>query len=132
MIHPAFQLLLRRPELLAEHGSAYAALLAAGLSHDGRRIQRRLLCQAGALLLLAVGAVLAGTALMLWTSPAAVPQGHGTSWALVCIGVPAVPLLLAAALFWIGSDTPSSGGTLTELGRQLALDAEWLRHSGRP
>ena len=82
MIHPALHLVLRHPELLAEHGSAYAALLAAGLSQDGRRLKRQLLCQLGALALAAVGAVLAGLALMLWSEQVWV-------WVLV----PAVPLV---------------------------------------
>lgn len=121
MIHPALHLVLRHPELLAEHGSAYAALLAAGLSQDGRRLKRQLLCQLGALALAAVGAVLAGVALMLWSEQVWV-------WVLV----PAVPLVLAFGLLWWGHDRTAPDGTLAELGRQLALDAEWLRHAGRP
>ncbi|OSZ65808.1 hypothetical protein [Hydrogenophaga sp. IBVHS2] len=119
MIHPALQLALRHPELLAEHGSAYAALLAAGLSQDGQRLRRQLLCQVTALALLAVGGVLAGVAVMLWSTQ---------TW--VWLLVPAVPLL-GAGLLWLAQGRTAPGNTLTELGRQLTLDAEWLRHAGQ-
>lgn len=118
MIHPALHLALRHPELLAEHGSAYAALLAAGLSQDGQRLKRQLLCQMAALALLAVGGVLAGVAVMLWSTQAWV-------WLLV----PALPLL-GAGLLWLAPARTAPGSTLTELGRQLTLDAEWLRRLG--
>lgn len=121
MIHPALHLVLRHPELLAEHGSAYAALLAAGLSQDSQRLKRQLLCQLGALALGAAGAVLAGVALMLWSAAA---------W--VGVLVPAVPLCLAAGLLWWNHDRHTPDSTLTELGRQLTLDAQWLRDTGRP
>ena len=70
----------------------------------------------------AAGAVvLAGVALMLWS---------GRVW--VWVLVPAVPLVLAFGLLWWGHDRTAPDSTLAELGRQLALDAEWLRHAGRP
>lgn len=122
MIHPALHLALRHPELLAEHGSAYAALLAAGLAQDGQRLKRQLLCQLGALALAAVGLVLAGVALLLM-------PGAATAW--VGVLVPAAPLVVGAGLLWWSHDRPATDSTLNELGRQLALDAEWLRHAGR-
>ncbi len=122
MIHPALHLALRHPELLAEHGSAYAALLAAGLAQDGQRLKRQLLCQLGALALAATGLMLAGVALLLMS-------GAATPW--IGVLVPAAPLVVAAGLLWWSHDRPATDSTLNELGRQLALDAEWLRHAGR-
>ena len=40
--------------------------------------------------------------------------------------------VLAFGLLWWGHDRTAPDSTLAELGRQLALDAEWLRHAGRP
>jgi hypothetical protein len=91
MLHPLFSTLVHRPDLVMDHGLAYAALLQAEASQAGAQALRRalawMLVAAGALLFLA----LAGVALMLGLLMA---QFH---WALVA--VPGLFLLLTALAY---------------------------------
>ena len=78
-----------RPELLAAHAAAYAAL-----AQDGAAASTRLLglCVGGLL----VGTTLLGVALILWVSvPFGTPAQIG-----VLLAVPALPLLLATWAAW--------------------------------
>ncbi len=98
MLNPWFELLATRPQLLAEHASAWADLLAAegGAALTGWR--RRLWLQLGAALAAAVGLMLAAVALMLWavTPAAQLPQPLA---AAVLVGVPLLVLMLAAGCY---------------------------------
>ena len=98
MIHPALRLAVAQPALLAEHAAAYACLFGEELALGSAELKRRLLCQLAALFCLTVALVLAGVAVLLW----ALPSAAGGPPLAVFIAVPAVPLLLAAWLAWLG------------------------------
>lgn len=128
MIHPALRTALARPDLLAEHASAYASLLGEGMSQEGSRLKNRLACQLAAVALAAVAWVLAGVALLLWS---ALPPGASAPlWLFVL--VPAAPLLGAIALAWLGRRRQSLKGALAAVGQQLSADAEMLRVAAGP
>ncbi len=85
-----------RPELLAAHAAAYAALAQDGAAASTRLLGRRALllglCVGGLL----VGTTLLGVALILWVSvPFGTPAQIG-----VLLAVPALPLLLATWAAW--------------------------------
>ncbi len=95
MIHPLLRLALARPDLLADHASAYAELAAVNAREAVADWQLRLLGWA----LLAAGVLLcivfSGVALMLYGAVAA-PALPWLLWA-----VPATPALLALAGGWL-------------------------------
>lgn len=97
MIHPLLRLALARPDLLADHASAYAELAVVNAREAVADWQRRLLGWA----LLAVGVLLCtvfgGVALMLHGAVAA-PVVPWLLWA-----VPAAPALLALYGAWLAS-----------------------------
>jgi hypothetical protein len=122
MAHPLFRLLTTRPQLLAEHVSAYTDLLAEELTSTAGLLKRRMALQLVALAAAAVGAVLAGTAVLLW---AALPaDSMRLPWLLVL--TPALPWALA---LWAStmSGTVATGDLLVTFRRQLADDAAMLR-----
>ena len=127
MVHPLFRLVTARPQLLAEHVSAYTDLLAEELTATASLVQRRLALQTVALAGVAVGTVLGGVALMLW---AALPEGSlRLPWLLLF--TPAVPLAIAAWA-WALSGAVHTGDLLVTLRRQLAADTAMLRQAGEP
>ena len=86
MMHPLFHLIATRPQLLADHAEAYAALVAAEAPRIAAAWKRSALLNVLALCSLAVGLVLTGVALML---VAAMPEAAMRApWVLL-----AVPLL---------------------------------------
>ena len=97
LIHPFFRTLASRPDLLADHAGAYAALAQVELGDAARRWRRRLLgwAVAAVLGLLALG--LGGVALLL---AAALPTAQmPAAWVLVAL--PGGLAVLALALvFW--------------------------------
>ncbi len=125
MVHPLFRLITTRPQLLAEHVSAYTDLLAEELTSIAALLKRRLMLQFVALAAAAVGVVLAGVALMLW---AALPEGSlRQPWLLLL--VPALPLAVAVWASATGGALPS-GDLLVTFRRQLAADTAMLRQAG--
>ena len=124
MIHPLFLLIATRPQLLADHAEAYAELVAAELAQLSATWKRRSLLYALALCCLAVGAVLAGVALMLWAvTPAA--SIHAL-WALVA--APVVPVALALwCLLAARSNAHVSG--FDNIQQQMKADLAMLREA---
>lgn len=91
MLHPLLHLVTAQPQLLAEHAEAYADLFGEELGAASALWKRKALLGAVALSGVAVAAVLAGVALMLW---AVIPPADiQAPWAL--IAAPLLPLLLA-------------------------------------
>lgn len=105
----------QHPALLTAHAAGYAALAAdeAGLAWGSAvaRVRRQLVIGA----CLAVGTILAGTAVLLWAALPALPMGR--VWWLVV--VPLLPFL-AAALAWQRRQAPDEA--FAGLRAQLALD----------
>ncbi len=95
MLHPLLRLVLARPDLLADHASAYAELAVVNARQAMALWRLRLLGWAllGAGVLLCI--VFAGVALMLYGALAAPPQ----PWLLWA--VPTAPALLALCGAWL-------------------------------
>ena len=125
MVHPLFRLVTARPQLLAEHVSAYTDLLAEELTSTAGLLKRRIALQLIALASAAVGVVLGGVALMLW---AALPaESLRLPWLLVL--TPALPWALALWASAMGGAV-ATGDLLVTFRRQLAEDAAMLRSVG--
>lgn len=95
LIHPFFRTLASRPDLLADHAGAYAALAQAELGEAARRWRQRLLWWAVAALLALMALGLGGVALLL---AAALPTAQmPAAWVLVALpgGLGAIALGLA-------------------------------------
>lgn len=124
MIHPLFLLIATRPQLLADHAEAYAELVAAEVTQVSATWKRRSLLYALALICLAVGAVLAGVALMLWAvTPAA---SMHAPWALIV--APAVPVVLALwCLLAVRSQAQASA--FDNIRQQMKADLNMLREA---
>jgi len=120
-VHPILRLVVAQPQLLAEHVSAYALLLAEEGSSAAARVHR----QVGARLILiacvAVSAALAGVALMLWATLAA--GSIAQPWVLVA--VPVLPLL-PGAWAWAVAREVDSAGPFALLRGQLDADIALL------
>ncbi len=121
MIHPLLRLVATQPQLLADHAEAYAGLVGDELGRTVASFKQRLLLKAVALGLIAVTAILAGVALMLWAViPAASMQAP---WALIAApGVPAVVAVLCLLVV-----RQPAVDTFAELRQQLAADLVMLR-----
>lgn len=119
--HPLFRLLLVHPELLAEHASAYGEMLGAELQAACAAWRRRARLQMLAIGALLAGVVLAGQAAMWW---AMLPN---RPWPLM-LGVPALPLFVAAAAFWLATrPTRPEVEPWAGLRRQLSDDLALIR-----
>jgi hypothetical protein len=122
MLHPILRLALARPDLLADHASAYAELAAASAREaivDWRlRLVGWVLLAAGVLLCITFG----GVALMLHGAVAAVP----TPWLLWA--VPAAPALLALLGAWLARRRMPVGGGMS-ITRQFEADLALLKAS---
>jgi protein-S-isoprenylcysteine O-methyltransferase Ste14 len=118
MLHPLFSTLVHRPDLVADHVSAYAALLHTEASQAGAEMMRRAvawaLVGAGALLC----AVFAGVALMLGLLMA---QFH---WVLVA--VPGL-FLLVTVLAYARARAPMPSTAFSDLKAQFDSDVQVLR-----
>ena len=119
-IQPLLRLVAAQPHLLLNHLEAYAALVGEEAGTASAALQRRVLLNAASLVLLTVGAILSGAALMLW-AVVSTPPG-GMSWVL--LAVPAVPI--AAALACLALRTPAAPA-FSNLREQIAADLQMLR-----
>lgn len=123
MIHPFFSTLLNRPELLAEHASAYAELASAETALAASEWRRRGACTVTATLLALLGVGWGGVAALL---AAAWPVGQMPApWAL--LAVPAAPLLLALGVALFGLRRRRATPAFTLLRQQIAEDSALLR-----
>jgi hypothetical protein len=120
MLHPMLRLALARPDLLADHASAYADLAVVSAREAVADWQLRLVGWA----LLAAGVLLcisfSGIALMLHGAVGNVP----TPWLLWA--VPAAPALLALLGGWLAR-RPTPVGRGTSITKQFEADLALLR-----
>lgn len=123
-MHPLFHLIATRPQLLADHAEAYAALVAAEAPRISAAWKRRALLNLLALCSLAVGMTLAGVALMLW---AAMPEAAMRApWVLLALP----PLPLAAALvLGVAARRGSERNAFEHLRQQVMADIVMLREA---
>jgi hypothetical protein len=120
MVHPIFSVLVTRPELVMDHVAGYAALVQEEASTVGVQVARRAAAWAAAAIGLLVFVILAGVACMMGAT-------SGYHWALVV--VPAVPLVIAIAAFFVAR-RPLPSTAFNELKAQLDADAQALRTMG--
>lgn len=117
LLHPWLRLALDRPELLADHASAYTALATAHAQETLSQWRLRVLGWA----LLGVGAALAlglaGVALMLQAMVA--PTGTAATTPAAWWWVPLMPTVLAAVGAWLALRPHSPGDN--------ALAQQWKR-----
>ena len=126
-MHPLFALLATRPQLLLDHAQAYSALFLEEFNQAFTSWQRRVALQAVALCCLAVAAMLAGVALMLW---AVSPDLHiHVYWVLLV--VPLLPLLAAVVCLWLAQQS-TGNDVFATLSRQISADAAMLRAASSP
>ena len=125
-IHPFLHLVATQPHLLADHLEAYAALVDEEIGEAISFWKSRALITGIALLLLIVGAMLGGVALMLWT---VIPASNiGPAWGLII--VPVTPLLIALVCLLLRPRAPSS--MFGDMKQQLATDFRMLRGVSSP
>lgn len=121
LVHPIFKVLVRRPELVVDHLSGYAALAQQEASTLGAEVLRRAIAWGVAAAALIVFLMLAGVAVMLGVM-------HGEfRWVLVL--TPGVALALALIAVGIAR-TPLPAQAFVELRGQLEADAQALRMAG--
>lgn len=121
MLHPIFSTVVSRPDLVADHLSAYVALASEEAASTGRDLKLRLLAWAVAGVLALMAALFAGVAVMLGVAQT------GFHWVLVAVPATALALALLALL---ASRRPSPKERFAELRRQFAADVGLLRASG--
>ena len=121
LLHPIFKVLIRRPELVIDHLSGYAALAQQEASSLGAEVLRRAIAWGVAAASFLVFLMLAGVAVML-----GVMQGE-FNWVLVL--APGVVLALALVAMVIARN-PLPKQAFVELRGQLEADAEALRMAG--
>jgi peptidoglycan/LPS O-acetylase OafA/YrhL len=118
MLHPLFSTIVQRPDLVADHLSAYAALFQEEASEAGSEVLMRVVAWAVAVVAAAVFLVLAGTAAMLGMLH---NQFH---WALVVVPGVALAILVVALL---RARKPLDKERFPELKAQIDSDARALR-----
>lgn len=121
LVHPIFKVLIRRPELVVDHLSGYAALAQQEASTLGAEMLRRAIAWGVAAASFLVFLMLAGVAVMLGFM-----QGE-FNWVLVL--APGVALAMALVAMVIARN-PLPAQAFVELRGQLEADAEALRMAG--
>ncbi len=121
LVHPIFKVLVRRPELVVDHLSGYAALATQEASTLGTEVLRRAIAWGVAAVAFIVFLVLAGVALMLGFM-----QGE-FHWVLVLAPGTALALALVAMVM-ARKSLPTQA--FVELRGQLEADAQALRMAG--
>jgi len=121
MLHPVYAALLQRPDLLLEHGLAYAQLLQAHAHSTGKALRTRALAAAAALLGATLALLLAGIGLMLGLL---LDRYHPVLWCLP--GACALLALLAALL----ARRPMPSQAWQQLQTELEDDLRMLRSLG--
>ena len=118
MLHPLFSLLVRRPDLVVEHVSGYAALAHEEAAEAAAELLQRLIAGALAVVFAVVFLTLAGTAVML-----AVMFGQ-FHWVLLVLPAGMLALLVAAL---VKARQPLATRRFAELKAQVQRDAQALR-----
>ncbi|MDD2919495.1 hypothetical protein [Rhodoferax sp.] len=125
-MHPLLELLLARPQLLADHALAYGELFTEELAQARSAWQRWALWRAAALCGLLLATLLAGVALMLW---AALPaSGMPMPWLLLL--TPMLPLAAALSCWGVAQQRGSPQAFALMRG-QMNADMAMLR-AARP
>lgn len=122
MVHPLVRLAASRPQMLAEHVAAYAGLLAEEVTVAAAQLKRQVSLNLVGVGCVAIGAILAGVAAMLWASLPIL----NAPWLLVLI--PLIPALCGVVALRIAASEVARD-PFAPLQRQLAADAAMLRRA---
>jgi uncharacterized membrane protein YqjE len=121
-MHPLLELLLARPQLLADHAQAYGELFTEEMGQASAALQRWTMWQAITLCSLLSAGILAGVAVMLW---AVLPAGAiQAPWVLLV--TPMVPLVLALGC-WGFARKSSPPLFFEQMRAQIRADRAMLR-----
>lgn len=121
MFHPIFSVLIKKPDLVIEHLSAYVALAKEEAESTGSHLAQRLLAWAIVLVSTAVFLILAGVAIMLGVVM------DRFSWSLIL--VPGFMLALALIAGTIARK-PLPPNRFAEVRKQIDADVHALRAAG--
>lgn len=126
-MHPLLDLLLARPQLLADHAQAYGELFTDEMGQARGALQRWFIWQSLALCALLMAGILAGVAVMLWAMlPGNPPQAL---WILLVTPVAPFAVALGCWLIARRSRSPKAFALLRE---QISLDMAMLRLARAP
>lgn len=121
MFHPIFSVLIKQPDLVVEHLSAYAALAKEEAGSTGTDLAQRLLAWAIVLVASSVFLTLAGVAVMLGV------MLDRFNWALVLVPGFMIALALVAS---VSARKPMPPNRFAELKKQIDADVNALRAAG--
>ncbi len=124
MIHPLLRLAASEPHLLGDHLEAYASLVGEEVSKTSTAWVVRIGLYLGALVMLLIGLVLIGVALLLASALPATDYPAG--WALYV--VPAAPFVIAAVCVLLARSKPIANG-FERIKSQLNADMAMLREA---
>jgi hypothetical protein len=121
MLHPIFSVLIRRPDLLAEHVAGYVGLVQEEVTDAGKEVLYKAIAWAVVGVAALIFLILAGVAAMLGGV-------HGAfHWSLAV--VPAIPLV--AALVGFGyAKKPLTANRFAVIKSQINADVDALKHAG--
>jgi hypothetical protein len=127
MIHPLLRLAATEPHLLGDHVEAYAALVGEEVTKASTSWAMRIGFYLASLLLVAIGLVLVGVALLLW---ATLPSSeYPAPWAMFV--VPLTPFVLAAICALVARSKPVEKA-FDAIRKQLNADMAMLREVSAP
>lgn len=126
-MHPLLELLLARPQLLADHAQAYGALFNEEMGQARAALQRWAMWRTITLCCLLSAGILAGMAIMLW---AALPGGSMQApWVLLV--TPMVPLAVAIGR-WVSARKSGPLRFFEQLRAQVRVDRAMLHAAKAP
>lgn len=121
-MHPLFELLLSRPQLLADHAQAYGALFTEEMGEARTALQRWAMWRAITLCSFFSAVILAGMALMLW----AMLPGSPVQATWVLLITPLVPLAIGVVC-WPLAKKNGEHKFFDQTRTQIGIDKAMLR-----
>lgn len=122
MLHPIFSLLVRRPDLIADHLSGYSALVHEEVSSLGTELVERAVAVVVAAVAMVTFLTLAGVAVLIGAV-------NGFHWTQLVVPGVALAIAIAGALF---AKKPMTSDRFAEVKQQVHADLATLRAAGDP
>lgn len=124
MIHPLIRLAAGHPELLAEHGQAYVALVGKEVSQWKASLVRRAIAAGVAAVAALLALIFIGVAVMLW---GASPDDADMRSVLALVAPPVVALIVAGIGAFIAMKGDSKSSVFADVKAQIHADLAMLR-----
>lgn len=124
MIHPLIRLAAGHPELLAEHGQAYVALVGKEVSQWKAALVRRAIAAVVAAVAALLALVFVGVAVMLW---GASPDDADMRSVLALVAPTVVALVVAGIAAFIAMKGGETSSAITDVKAQIHADLAMLR-----